>query len=276
MKTNVFYLSIFSVIFMSLMTISCSKDSETITDNFSADLTSEQSRQTARTEVTTDGLFNIIEIAFSEQEEEGGRIASFFPDCVTVTVSMQNGVKFVTLDFGLGCELPNGNLVSGKIHLTYVLPQAGTTTITYSLENFARNNKFIAGEGSLFRERNNANGNPQHTVNHELVITYPNGLVVDADGTRVAEWIEGIGSGSWADNVFLVTGNRDLNFSTGFSHYAIVTDALRKEVSCSYFVSGQVEITRNNGTGLLDYGDGICDNLATITINGVVYEIVLN
>lgn len=276
MKTNVFYSGILSVMLLGLMTVSCSDDSETITDDSTTDLTSEQSKQTAQTEITTDGLFNIIEIAYSEQEEEGGRITSFFPSCVTITVSMQNGVKFVTLDFGAGCELPNGNIVSGKVHLTYVLPQAGTATVTYSLEDFARNNKFIEGEGSLFRERNNANGNPQHTVNHELEITHPNGLVVEADGTRVAEWVEGVGSGSWSDNVFSITGNRDLSFSNGFNHYAIVTDALRKEVSCAYFVSGQVEITRNNGSGILDYGDGTCDNLATITINGVEYEITLN
>ena len=276
MKTNVFYSGIFSIILMSLMTVSCSQDSETVTDNSTADLTSEQSKQTAEAEVATDGLFNIMEIAYSEQEEEGGRATSFFPSCVTITVSMQNRVKFVTLDFGLGCELPNGNIVSGKIYLTYLLPQAGTATITYSLENFTRNNKSIEGEGSLFRERNNANGNPQHTVNHELEITYQNGLLVEADGTRVAEWIEGVGSGSWADNVFSVTGNRDLSFSTGFSHYAIVTDALRKEVSCPYFVSGKVEITRLNRSGVLDYGEGTCDNLATLTINGVEYEIILN
>ncbi len=32
----------------------------------------------------------------------------------------------------------------------------------------------------------------------------------------------------------------------------------------------------NGGTIVLDYGDGVCDNLATITINGVEYEITLN
>ncbi len=276
MRTKVFYSGILSIFLLSFMTISCSKDSEEITDNSTIDLTAEQSAKTAETEKVTDGLFNIIDIAFSEEEEEAGRTTSFFPSCVVITVSMQNGVKFVTLDFGLGCELPNGNIVSGKIHLTYLLPQAGTTTITYTLENFARNNKFIEGEGSLFRERNNANGNPQHTVNHELLVTFPNGLVVDVDGTRVAEWIEGVGSGSWSDNVFSVTGNRELNFNTGFSHYAIVIEALRKEVSCPHFVSGQVEITRNNGNGILDYGDGTCDNLAILTINGIEYTIVLN
>nr|MCH9661133.1 hypothetical protein [Bacteroidota bacterium] len=146
----------------------------------------------------------------------------------------------------------------------------------YRLENFAHNNKFVAGGGSLFRERTNDNGNTQHTVNHELEVTFPTGVIAQVDGTRVAEWIEGQGSGSWEDNVFMITGTRDIDFSSGFTHNAIVIEALRKEVSCQYFVSGQVEITRNNGVGVLDFGDGTCDNIATITVNGETYTILLD
>jgi len=40
-------------------------------------------------------------------------------------------------------------------------------------------------------------------------------------------------------------------------------------------VSGIVEIVKNDATATLDYGNGECDKLATITINGVTKEIVL-
>lgn len=277
MRTKVLKKGMLLLMGVGLIFTSCSKDeSETTEETVTAEITAESTQQATEAEVATDGLFNLMDIAYAEQEEEAGRLVSFFPSCVTITVSMQNGVKFVTLDFGQGCQLQNGAVVSGKIYLTYNPSQSGTITITYDLENFAHNNKFIAGGGSLFRERNNANGNPQHTVNHELEVTFPNGLVVDIDGTRVSEWIEGVGSGTWSDNVFLVTGNRDIDFSTGFSHYAIVIDPLRKEVSCPHFVSGTVEITRNNGMGILDFGDGTCDNLAILTVNGVEYTIILD
>ena len=40
-------------------------------------------------------------------------------------------------------------------------------------------------------------------------------------------------------------------------------------------VSGIVEIVKNDAKATLDYGNGDCDKLATITINGVSKEIVL-
>jgi hypothetical protein len=40
-------------------------------------------------------------------------------------------------------------------------------------------------------------------------------------------------------------------------------------------VKGIITIVKNDAEATLDYGTGDCDNLATITINGVVKEIVL-
>ena len=42
-------------------------------------------------------------------------------------------------------------------------------------------------------------------------------------------------------------------------------------------MSGVVEITRNLGTGSLDFGDGTCDNIAVLTTgNGQEIIIILN
>jgi len=80
------------------------------------------------------------------------------------------------LDFGLGCELPNGNIVSGKIHLTYSPVQNGTRTINYTFEDFVINEKSIEGGGTIFRERYNASGNPQSTFHNNILITPEIGL----------------------------------------------------------------------------------------------------
>ena len=266
--------------FLALMFFftSCSKDEETVVNNDStAQLTAEQSKQNAEADKATDEVFNLIEMAYAENEEDEGRNASLFSDCVTITISSENGVTFVTLDFGFGCQLNNGAVVSGIINLTYGPVIAGTRTITYVFDNFTYNNKGIAGGGTIYRERNNANGNPQSTVNKAIQISFPNGLVANVTGTRVAEWIEGVGSGTWMDNVFLITGDRDIDFSTGFTHTALITEALRKEATCPYFVSGVVEITRNQGNGSLDFGDGTCDNIAVLTTgNGQEIIIILD
>lgn len=278
MKTNRLPLGMLAIFVLTLLFTACSKDEETtVTEDNTVELTAEQSKQNAEADQATDEVFQLIELAYAENEENEGRAASLFTDCVTITISSENGVTFVTLDFGFGCVLNNGALVSGIINLTYGPVIAGTRTITYTFENFTYNNKEIAGGGTIYRERNNANGNPQSTVNKAIQITFPNGLVAQVTGTRVAEWIEGVGSGSWMDNVYLITGDRDIDFSTGFTHNAIVTVPLRKEATCPHFVSGVIEITRNLGTGTLDFGDGICDNIAVLTLgNGTEITIILN
>ncbi len=278
MKKSLLYSGILSVALFSFVLTSCSKDESIATEtNDTSDLVlAEESKQASEADVTSDGIFNMLEIAYTEIEENEGRNVSLFPDCVTIIISSENGITFVTLDFGFGCELQNGAIVSGKVHITYGPIQSGTRTINYTLDNFVWNNKGVEGGGTIFREHNNAAGNPQSTIHLNLRISFPNGLVIEMDGTRVREWIEGVGSGSWMDNVFSVTGNRTVVSNTGFTHYAIVTEALRREATCQFFVSGIVELTRNGTIGILNFGDGICDNIAILTINGVDHVIILD
>lgn len=269
-KTGV--LTLLSVFFLIT---SCSKDNET-QETTSADLSAQQEKLAADTDEATQSVLTVIESAYTEQEEESGRNTSLFSDCVTITISTENGVVFKTLDFGLGCELQNGDILSGKINITYGPIQNGTRTITYSFDGFVINDKGIEGGGTLYRERHNAVGNPQSTFHKNIVVTHPDGVVATINGTRVREWIEGVGSGTWVDNVILVTGNWSQEFSTGFTRSAFVTEALRREATCPFFVSGLVEVSRNDIDGELDYGDGTCDNVALLTVNGVEHLIHLH
>lgn len=266
-------LSLLSVLFLFT---SCSKDDSDIEIETSADFTVEQSRQAAEVDEVSTGALDIVEMAYLEQEEDAGKSSSFFSDCVTITVSGENGVVFVTLDFGVGCELNNGNVISGMIHLMYSLPQNGTRTINYTFENFFFNEKGIEGGGTIFRELSNSSGNPQSTFHKNLLVAFPNGITAAIEGNRVREWIEGVGSGNWQDNVFLATGNWSIDFSNGFSRSAMVTEALRREATCPFFVSGLLEVAKNNTTGVLNFGDGTCDDIAILTVNGEEIIIILH
>jgi len=278
MKINVFFSRVLTLILFGFLVVACSKDEAVNTETNSDTnlLLVEESKQASEADLATDGIFQMIETAYGEIEEDQGRNASLFPDCVTIIITSENDVTFVTLDFGFGCELQSGAIVSGMVHITYGPVQNGTRTINYSFENFVWNNKAVAGGGTIFRERNNAAGNPQSTIHLNLEISFLSGLIISIDGTRVREWVEGVGSGTWMDNVFHVTGNRTAVSNTGFTHYGIVTEVLRKEATCQFFVSGIIDITRNSTDAVLNFGDGECDNLATLTVNGVDHIIVLD
>ena len=277
MKKMMYPLAGLFMLIFSLTFTSCSEDepAETTT-NDGVDLIVSETQEAAEANIVSEGVFNLMDVAYAEVEEDAGRSQSMFSSCVTITISTENGYKFVTLDFGFGCQLGNGAVVSGIVNLTYGPIQNGTRTINYSFDSFTYNNKDVAGGGTIFRERNNAAGNPQSTVHKNLLIGFPSGLVVGIDGTRVAEWIEGVGSGTWMDNAFLITGNRTVVNNNGGERYGIVTTPLRREATCQYFVSGVLELTRNGATGVLDFGDGSCDNIAVLTVNGQEYIIYLD
>ncbi|MBT8395176.1 MAG: hypothetical protein KJN66_10050 [Bacteroidia bacterium] len=200
------------------------------------------------------------------------------PDCVTITVVIEQNYREVTLDFGTEGCLVRGNLLKGKIILSWDRdPQAQQILITKSLVDFYFNAKNIVGTKTILKQRSNENENPQFTHTLDLTITWPNGLEASHEGTKIREWIEGHGSGVWSDNVFEITGNWTTNFVNGNSHSYEVIIPLRREVICYYFVSGSIDVVRTNFSGVLDYGEGDCDNQATFTFeNGDVIDITLN
>ena len=115
----------------------------------------------------------------------------------------------MTIDFGEGCEMPNGNFLSGIIYLSYAKDlDAVSNTIALNLENFTFNGVSVEGSSNIVRVRSNENGNPQGTANANFTATWPDGATASFTGTRTREWIEGFGTGFWGDNVFLITGKR--------------------------------------------------------------------
>ena len=73
------------------------------------------------------------------------------------------------------------------------------------------------------------------------------------------------------------TYNWATNFVNGNSHSYQVLTPLRREVICTYFVSGTVDVQRTNFSGTFNYGDGTCDNQASFIFNnGNEIDITLN
>lgn len=203
--------------------------------------------------------------------------SNYLPECVTVSVVLTDTTKDVTIDFGEGCEMPNGNLLSGIIYLSYAKDlDAASNTIALNLENFTFNGVSVEGSSNIVRVRSNENGNPQGTANANFTATWPDGATASFTGTRTREWIEGFGTGFWGDNVFLITGKRTYVSRAGNEFIKEVTTPLRREMSCRFIVSGVLEITRLGNTVSLDFGDGTCDAKGTLTYpDGTEEEVFL-
>lgn len=258
---------------ISLLLFSCKSDDNGGTPN-PVNFSAENAIRAAQADATIDGTLNIMDNGIDEFAANRSSGTSLFPSCAVITVETGNNGGTITLDFGTLCELNNGARVSGIIQLEYTAIISGVRTIDYSFENFTYNGNGVQGGGQIERVVANANGNPQSTVNETITVTFPNTPVTATRvGLRISEWVAGVGTSTWLDNVYHITGNWNTTFTNGFQRSGEVTETLVRELSCFYFVSGVIEVTQDGFTGALDYGDGTCDNLATITINGEIYPI---
>jgi hypothetical protein len=241
-------------------------------------------------DASVDDVAIIAEDQFDSQKSVGFKTSvpfkSILPPCATITSVLTNDAYTRTIDFGTqGCTLPNGNIVKGKIIVSF--SKNFTTpikTISYKLEGFYHNGKLIEGSTSITHELKATDilntVHPVTTHSIEVKITSADGKIYTRKGTRVREMVEGFTTiADWEDNVFNLWGYDITTFPNGSKYTRTVqkTNPLVVKMSCKmpFPVSGVVEILKNDLKATLDYGKGECDNLATMTIKDVVKEINL-
>ncbi len=269
-----------SLLMAILVLVSCDKDdSQDISEE--GTITVAELKVSDETDLIAEDVINIGEEVYATDEitvtSKANYISDFLPDCVTITTVVTSTSKEKTIDFGEGCELPNGNVLSGIIYLSYLKDMdLATKTLSMSLENFTFNGVAVEGSASVVRTRSNDSGNPQSDAEASFSGNWPDGTSANFTANRTREWIEGYGSGYWADNVFLISGKGTYTGKMGNVFMKETIVPLRRELSCRFIVSGILEISRNGATASLDFGDGTCDAKGILTYpNGEHEEIFL-
>jgi hypothetical protein len=76
--------------------------------------------------------------------------------------------------------------------------------------------------------------------------------------------------------VYLITGSANGVNRDGLAYTMQITSPLRKEICCRWLVSGTINI---NPSGMLtrtiDFGNGACDQNASITIAGYTFNFMM-
>jgi hypothetical protein len=282
---------------LSLTILGCSTEDGTNSDPNA--VTTDEAKASAKIDAMTDDVSNLVEEQESStySDPANGKMAAtqntMFSTCATITrvpafnTPLNSGDTVTkTIDFGTtGCTLDNGNVLKGKIIIVFVYqPTATSHTITYTFENFYHNAIKFDGTKTFTRVRIPANGNvpahPKVTMNMDMTATFPNGDVYHRTGLRTREIIDGLGNDDFLDNVYKITGNWATTGPNGGTQTSTITTDLNVKMSCiaihkPLIVSGVITIVRGNTTATLDYGDGTCDNLAVLTVNGNSFDIVI-
>ena len=287
MKTKfLLFVSMLSITFF----IGCSSNETVDVAATSKTITTDDVVANSEIDATVDDVSIIAEDQFDMQKSLVAKTSmgmkSMLPPCATVTTVLTNDTWTRTIDFGTqGCALPNGNVLKGKIIISFSKNfTTPTKTISYTLEGFYHNGKLIEGSKTITHELKTsdllATIHPVTTHSIDVKITFPDGKIYTRIGTRVREMVEGFTTISiWEDNVFKAWGYNITTFPNGSKYTCTIqkTQPLLIKMSCKmpFPVSGVIEITKNDGKATLDYGNGDCDDLATMTINDVAKEIHL-
>ena len=262
-----------SIVFLS----SCEKEKQENPQT----LTEKSAQDQAITDVLWHSIDSDIDLASSLMESN--HFKSTKDTCPLIIVDHPDSTFFprtIVIDYGENyCETANGLQKKGKIIITisnHLALLGSTRTIT--LENFHINNHHIEGEKTLTNKGLNGDGNMNFDV--DLIngkITFPDGGTALRTMNHNREWTEGIESiAYWWDNEWLIRGTASGTNRDGVIYNNEITTPILVKATCHFPVSGTIDINITDlGTPILDYGDGSCDNIATITFGDQVWEIEL-
>jgi hypothetical protein len=177
--------------------------------------------------------------------------------------------KTITINFGAGLTATNGVTRSGKITVVlsdYVTKTGSTAVITFT--NYAVNG--FKKEGTIIvTNKSTAAAKAWQRKVENGKITAPNGRYWLHSGIRDAVQITGAATpNTLLDDTYLITGNHSVTNAAGKTKNCYITEALEKKVVCDNIATGKLKVEGVNHTATIDFGNGDCDKIATVSING--------
>lgn len=229
-------------------------------------------------------LFNAFSLATEEEltsVEDGDLKSAEVLDCLTVTVyENEDGLfwpRSWTLDYGTeNCTCYFGNSKRGKINVTLSDWWRNEGSLReISFEDYYFNDNQLEGLKTILNTGLNESGNLTFTTNvSDAKLTYTDSTSISWTCEKYSELVEGSETLVFADDVWAVTGSGSGIDLDGNAYTMEIIAPLIYQNGCFNPVSGTVEIvTEGQPDKVLDYGEGECDNLMTVTQDGVTETI---
>jgi hypothetical protein len=183
----------------------------------------------------------------------------------------------ITLDYGDSTVLMNGTVLSGTIVIVISAPprtDGATRTVTFN--DFYIDSINIAGTRTMTFSHVEGGGITNNLVG-DIVVTFPDGTSIERHTEKTMTFVEGFDTfGDFSDDKFMITGFTNSVSSEGFTFSAVIVEPLIRLGTCRFIVQGVVQMSKNDEVmAELNYGDGTCDDVATITKNGETKQITI-
>ena len=270
-------LSVFSIVLIAMVTMmACEKNKSIETLDFTT------AEDDAVLDLAYDDVFSEVDAVMNTMDLVGYKIPAMksglevFETCKVITVEQPDGEfwpRIVTIDYGEGCRVGNRTR-KGKIIITVSGPMwlKGSMRIV-TMEDFFVNDHKIEGVRTVTNQGRHEDG--EYVGKIYFTVVLDSGKVITADNNiiskkvnRTRTFVEGEDS-KWdtRDDIWYIEG-----IATGINRHGVaftreITSPLWKEVGCRFITQGTVLISvEGRPDAILDYGDGECDKIATVTV----------
>jgi hypothetical protein len=276
MRITQFKITLFAAILAStLLTVSCNRNRD---KNKSNDNDTEMTSDNALAEFSYNDALNIADEASGLQT--GDNLGSYktTSNCATVTHDTTTNPKTITIDFGAtNCLCNDGRNRRGKILVSYTGKYKDPGSVrNISFDQYFINDNQILGTKTVTNMGLNASSQTYFTITVAgKIVKGGSNDSLTWNSNRTRTWIQGEATQTWTDDVYEITGNGSGVNKNG-NYTMTIIQPLVREIGCKWFTAGTLEF---QPTGKLlrtiNFGNGSCDNDATVLINGVTYNITL-
>lgn len=242
---------------------SCSEDNK---PNADQELTGTELRTIMETDDISSVADNALAELFSDDAAAKSGSSAKTNDCYVAEYTETGFVATFN-----NCVLNGTDNVNGTVTVTYeVGEQSASFTATYT--DFYVGTLKINGTRSFEMNGNMEANSFSFTVTSNMSVEFEDESVISESGTKTFGFAfdEELQSGS-----FSLAGEWTVT-ADGQTYAVAITDTLEGSLTCENITSGSMIVTKNGLDIVVDFGDGECDDTATLIYpNGASEEITL-
>ena len=245
-----------------LLLFSCSEDQQV---DLGVEEGQELTSQEMETILNSDDLTSVMDDVLTIIYTDGIQTKSGSSNECYETSYTENG--FVTTF--TNCSFDGAGSINGTASVVYTENQNGES-FTATFTDFMIDGVTINGTRRITLNGEQSETNISFTTTSNITIELADGSEITENGTKTFSIIFEEGE----DTLFNLQGNWTI---TENGNTYTIAGNISKQFNCAYWTSGSMNVSKNGLALDVDFGDGSCDNKATVTYpNGATQEITLD
>lgn len=228
---------------------SCSEDQDdSINDS---ELTQTELRTILETDAVSASADSVLADLFANNNSQSGKS---LVDCYEATYS-ETGF---TVTFN-NCVLNGTDNANGTVTVVYGV-EPGTASFTATYVDFYVGDVKLNGTRSFTIVGDPSQSSISFAVTSIMTAEFADGSVISENGSREVTFTFG---DSLETSTYSISGTWELQVNE--DEYSVnINTTLEGNLSCGYITTGTMNVNKNGLQVTVDFGDGTCDNIATI------------